>query len=281
MRRLILLAAPLVAGSLFLTGCGSDEVQDTPTPSARKSTGGGPNKVPKGSEQELDAPTTGILRGKVVIATAPPAEPEIAAMKTHNDHAVCLAAPEREKVEQTWLVDKNGGVSDVLIRLIAPAGKKFKAIEPAKKEAIVDQPFCAFVPHVQVVKPGQSLKVTNTSGAVHNTKMEVDPSTGEENQNLTIPPGDSRTVTLKPQKSPVALSCQIHSWMSGKVYVSDNPYVAVTKDDGSFEIANVPVGVELSVVGIHDDANVEGGKEGIKHTFKAGDNEITLKVTKK
>ena len=252
-------------------------------PRAREAAKAGSAK-PKGGKatlEDLDAPTTGTLRGKVIFDGTPPAETEIKAMATHNDHKVCEAGPEREKVEQTWLVDpKTKGVSDVYIKLVPPAGKKFKSMDPAQKEALVDQPFCAFVPHVQVVKPGQILKVTNSSGANHNTKIETDPSV-QEGKNLNIPPGKSELISLVPQKQPVSLSCQVHSWMSGKVYVADSPYVAVTKDDGSFEIPNVPVGVELTMVMMHDDAEVDGGKTGTKHTFKAGDNDLTLKISAK
>jgi plastocyanin len=279
MRHLLFLSLPLLAIAFFLTGCGSDEVQDVQTTSTRE---GKPKKTTKDTAvAELDAPTTGTLRGKVILEGPNPPEPEIKAMLTHNDHAVCLAGPEREKIEQTWLVDKKtNGVSDVYVKLVPPAGKKFKAIEPKEREVIVDQPFCAFVPHVQVVKPGQVLKVTNSSGANHNTKIDTDSSV-QEGQNLNIPPGQSKVISLQPQKQAANLSCQVHSWMSGKVYISDSPYVAVTKEDGSFEIPNVPVGVELAVVVAHDDAEVEGGKAGTKHTFKAGDNELTLKISAK
>jgi plastocyanin len=281
MRRLLFLSLPLFAGALLLTGCGKDEVEDVPTESRVVKAGPAKGKGSKAALEDLDAPTTGTLRGKVIFDGTPPAETEIKAMATHNDHAVCLAGPEREKVEQTWLVDpKTKGVSDVFIKLVPPAGKKFKSIEPTQKEVLVDQPFCAFVPHVQVIKPGQILKVTNSSGANHNTKIETDPSV-QEGKNLNIPPGKSELISLQPQKQPVSLSCQVHSWMSGKVYVADSPYVAVTKEDGSFEIPNVPVGVELVVVMMHDDAEVDGGKTGTKHTFKAGDNELTFKVSAK
>ena len=52
---------------------------------------------------------------------------EIKAMETHNDHAVCMAGAEREKIEQRWMVDpKTKGVANVFIKLVPPAGKKFK-----------------------------------------------------------------------------------------------------------------------------------------------------------
>jgi len=41
----------------------------------------------------------------------------------------------------------------------------------------------------------------------------------------------------------VTLSCEAgHPWMSAFVLVADHPYVAITKNDGEFVIANVPVG---------------------------------------
>ena len=37
----------------------------------------------------------------------------------------------------------------------------------------------------------------------------------------------------------------IHPWMVEKMLVRDSPYFDVSKQDGSFEIENVPAGVEL------------------------------------
>ena len=41
----------------------------------------------------------------------------------------------------------------------------------------------------------------------------------------------------------------------------------------------MPTGVELAIVGLHEGGEVEGGKAGRKVTFKAGDNDIELKIT--
>src|SRR5437868_1584128 len=95
MRRLLFLTLPLLATTLLLTGCGSDETPDVPVTSRGKvasvgTKGGGDTKK---KLEDLDAPTTGTLRGKVIFDGTLPPEAEIAAMKTHNDHAVCLAGP--------------------------------------------------------------------------------------------------------------------------------------------------------------------------------------------
>ena len=36
--------------------------------------------------------------------------------------------------------------------------------------------------------------------------------------------------------------CDVHPWMTGYVAVTDHPFFAVTGDDGSFTIPNVPAG---------------------------------------
>jgi carboxypeptidase family protein len=40
----------------------------------------------------------------------------------------------------------------------------------------------------------------------------------------------------------IPVKCNIHSWMHAWIGVVDNPYFAVSKDDGSFSIANLPPG---------------------------------------
>ena len=38
------------------------------------------------------------------------------------------------------------------------------------------------------------------------------------------------------------LKCDVHAFMTGGIFVAANPYYAVTGDDGSFEIKDVPAG---------------------------------------
>ena len=46
----------------------------------------------------------------------------------------------------------------------------------------------------------------------------------------------------------IGLSCNIHPWMKGRVVVTTNPYCAVSKDDGTFELKNLPAGeLELQI----------------------------------
>ena len=38
------------------------------------------------------------------------------------------------------------------------------------------------------------------------------------------------------------MKCDVHEWMHAWIYVSSHPYAAVTKEDGTFEITDVPPG---------------------------------------
>ena len=40
----------------------------------------------------------------------------------------------------------------------------------------------------------------------------------------------------------IRFKCDVHPWMTAYLLVTDNPYYAISGDDGSFTIANVPPG---------------------------------------
>jgi plastocyanin len=268
--------------ALMLAGCsGGEEKKPEAKPAAEKK-----EKAKKGGKlEELAAATDGVLKGRIVIDGESPKIELITAMAKHNDaEKSCLApdATETEKIVQTWILapDKKG-VANVVIKLLPPAGKKFKDIAPASKEVVMDQPHCAFVPHVVALVPGQTLLMKNSAKVAHNTKTSVDPTSGNENKSQTIPPDGFVTFDFNPQKNPISIACDFHPWMTGLVFVNDSPYVAVTDKDGNFEIKNVPTGVELTVVGFHENGEVEGAKDGQKKTFVAGANTLDLKVKAK
>ena len=75
-------------------------------------------------------------------------------MKTHNPAitpSASLAPSAREgRSDLARRPEGTKGVSDVLVKLVPPAGKEVQVDRAYPKEAVIDQPHCAFVPHVQV-----------------------------------------------------------------------------------------------------------------------------------
>ncbi|MEZ6107850.1 MAG: hypothetical protein R3B96_17480 [Pirellulaceae bacterium] len=48
--------------------------------------------------------------------------------------------------------------------------------------------------------------------------------------------------TREPENTPVLVVCSAHPWMTGRVLVRDEPYVAISGETGEFEIKNSPEG---------------------------------------
>ena len=208
------------------------------------------------------------LAGKFVLdGTAPPNPP----LNVTKDVAVC--APGGVQVfDQIVVVGPGNGIKNVLLYISSkiptdnPAWIHESYAAQRDAEVIFDQRNCVFLSRVGTMWSTQKLKILNSDPVGHNTNLAY--KRGAKAQNTLIPehafayyePG-----AASPQPFPV--SCSIHPWMKANMMVCDHPYSAVTGDDGSFEIANVPAGVELEFrvwqekSGFLQDVSVDGNNE--------------------
>jgi hypothetical protein len=281
---------PALAAALIIsfTGCGGGTKPDDDDDKVEK----GPRNSVKGSTSlsAVDASYSGTLTGKVTLDGAKPDFTKVndelkAAMKTKEAHCVAASASPQEMEQQAWRIDANGGVENVFVWIVPPTGKFFKVDMNNKTwpdRVELTQPHCAFIKHCVVLFPkyydektkknvpsGQEFVVTNTSPIGHNTKIE-----GLDN--LILPAGKVLAVSaddLKPSLVPIAIGCNIHTWMKAWAGVFAHPYATVTKADGTYEIKNVPVGVDVRIIAWHEEAgflNSGGGKgEEIKFEEKS------------
>jgi hypothetical protein len=288
-----LLVIPAVAFMLAtVPGCPNKEGKTSPV---AKTGGAGSDTVAadkKGGKAEafLVKATDGTIKGRVVYDGTPPVMPDIKAMAASGDKAQCHAGdadhPYRHK-EQTWIVGKDHGVANTLVFLEAPGGKFF-AMDEAEakkfdhKDAVIDQPYCVFEPHVvaafaayrdkdnKLHETGAKLLVKNSGQISHNTKSDGDGKRDAFNK----PANPDSTDTIKLEYSPkriLDIACDKHNWMSAKLVTLDHPFFAVTDKDGNFEIKNVPTGVDLTLKTWHEDAadvkenvNVKSGETATK-----------------
>lgn len=107
----------------------------------------------------------------------------------------------------------------------------------ASEVALVNQRGLQFVPRVQAIALGQTIRFTNEDNETHNVHVV---STGDS-FNVTMPSGQPRDFTpTKP--GVVRLVCDIHSHMRGYVVVSASPWVSVCSAKGRFRLDDVPAG---------------------------------------
>lgn len=177
--------------------------------------------------------------------------PQRVVLTIDKEREVCAPGGKQVLGEQFVVDPATGGIRDVVIYL---SDKKFIAGDPkwehsdyaaaASDTLDFDQKNCVFLTHMQVIRTSQRLRILNSDPIGHNTNIAATPKANPFNQ--TIP--SAGQVMYDPggeTAEPFGVSCSIHPWMSANMLVRSNPCFAVTKADGSFEIPNVPAGVEL------------------------------------
>jgi hypothetical protein len=240
-------------------------------------------------KQELASTGWGSLSGKVTLDGKIPDIVDLTpAMMKHNDKACCLdpKAKDVEKKDTTWLVDpKTKGVANVVVWIKAPAGTYFpipKNLKAPQQQVVIDQPHCAFLPRMSAYQPsyfdgmkeiptGQKLIIKNSSTVPHNVRAIG----GIDNPgfNKTVIAGAQINAEFVPQVMPIMINCDLHTWMSARVFAFDHPYYAITKEDGSYSIPQVPAGAEVFLMVFHETGWVLPElKKGRAITLKAGEN---------
>ncbi len=196
-------------------------------------------KKADGGRPELPAGTGGFA-GVVKFDGPAPAPKDIFAVgQATKDPAVCAATVAIP--DQSLIVNQdNNGVKNVFVYMQkAPKGYKGKAPADA---LVFDQQNCVFFPHALIVQTGREVLVKNGDPIVHNTHTTP---TRNSVFNSAIAPNDRKGVALtyrSPERLPVKVICDFHSWMSAYHSVLDHPCVAVTDEDGNFAVAGLPPG---------------------------------------
>ena len=290
----LLVAIPALALVLaLLTGC--------PGPGKTTTTGGGTSPTTTAADGGKKVETVsakaydGVVKGKVTYDGTPPKMGPISAMDEHAEKATCHKGPD---VDQTWLVDGNkdgGGVANVIVYLEPTGGKAFaveKKLADGYKDAWIDQPHCVYEPQTVALfarfydkegkanDTGLKFVAKNSSSLSHNTKVSGNGKKGgnPEAQDKNIKAdGGSESFELVYQKELLGIGCTKHTWMTASLKTFDHPFFAVTGKDGTYEIKNAPVDLEVVVKTWHKDA---ADVTTDKQTFKSGNNEVNLKVKK-
>jgi plastocyanin len=118
-----------------------------------------------------------------------------------------------------------------------PAGKTY----PVPKTAVtIDQNGCQYKPHVMGVMAGQTYKILNSDGILHNihTLPKVNAA---YNKGMPATYKEAETTFAKPE--PVfPVKCDVHPWMQAYVAVFPHPFFSVTGTDGKFTISGLDPG---------------------------------------
>jgi Carboxypeptidase regulatory-like domain len=186
-----------------------------------------------------DAASAGSISGVVNFKGAVPKQ----AMLDMTGDPMC---PQTPQPSETVVVNK-GKLANVFVYVKegASAGPFPVPSEPV----VLDQKNCRYNPHVMGIMAKQPFKITNTDQADHNIH---DMPSHNPAWNETQMPTDKPIVKSFPNpEMNVVLQCNQHPWMRAYVNVMSNPFYAVSGQDGSFEIKNLPPG-EYTLAAVHE-----------------------------
>ena len=188
----------------------------------------------------VDPATAGSISG--VVSFKGPA-PKLPLLDMTQDPA-CPTDPQASDA----IVVKNGRLANVFIYIKNGNGIEWPR-EAAATPVLLDQKGCRYVPHVLGLVAGQPLKILNSDNALHN--IHPMPKANTESNDSQMPRGQPIIKSFPRPELMIPVQCNQHPWMKMYINVMEHPFFAVTGDDGTFQIKNLPPG-EYTVVAIHE-----------------------------
>ncbi len=185
--------------------------------------------TPPSHYKEIEVTNGGTISGLVIFhGPTPPANSIIVT----KDIEVCGATHPNASEP-----GRGAGIGNVLVYLdTITSGKPFTN---TPSSARLDEFHCAFNPHLQVVRSGTLLSISNSDKVEHHFHLLL---------NGTSVLNDEEAVGAAPHELTLSTTglytgtCNLHPWMRGFVMVTTHPYYALTDSNGRYTLANIPPG---------------------------------------
>src|SRR5262245_44869051 len=154
--------------------------------------------------------------------------------KIGKDPQGCCTA---DRESQKLIVNGTGGLKNAVV--IVEAVKRGKAMPAAAQNVEIDQKKCEYSPHVQVMAVNSEIVLRNSDPILHNIQFFQ----GQDSLFNIAQPVQGQVSKQKLEKvGTLYVECAVHGWMQGNVVVVDNPYFALTDENGKFSITDLPPG---------------------------------------
>lgn len=149
---------------------------------------------------------------------------------------VCMKNHPGDAFSEGIVVNGNGTLKNVFVYVKGVTGT-FPA--PAVPVTI-DQHGCAYAPHVFGIQTGQTLKILNNDGTLHNVHWL---SKANPSQNIAMPKFvKEKTAKFDKEEVMVKFQCEVHNWMNAWMGVLPHPFFSVSGAEGTFSIKGLPAG---------------------------------------
>ena len=172
-------------------------------------------------------PTGATLTGKVIFRGTVPL-PEVATVT--RDPEICGAT----RILQPLLVQPGThGVQHAVVSLV---GEHRPPLSDPPEATEITNDHCAFSPHVNTLRVGHLLEVSNRDPLLHNTHITLKAHTFF---NVAMVAGGKPIKKKVKQPGLYHVLCDVHRFMQGYVVAFDHPYYTVTQANGDFRLVGL------------------------------------------
>jgi hypothetical protein len=182
---------------------------------------------------QVDAATAGQVVGLVSFDGEAPAPQPI----DMRGEATCAEKHDGQPVDRPVVVGDDRGLKNVYVyvREGLPEG----AWPTPDQEVELDQDGCIYQPRVLGLQTGQTLRIRNSDGLLHNVNARP---TNQRGFNISQPTNMTTDRSFAQPEVMIPVRCDVHGWMAAYIGVQDHPYFVVTPENGEYRIENLPPG---------------------------------------
>ena len=263
-RSIITTATIALAAAALAVGCGNKGGSAGGASSTKPTSK--PAAKPSAAKSAAKPATAAAAFGKGVItgsvALTGEKAPEMKVPAKRKDHEVC----KDEEIVYNAVLVKDGKLKDVFVGI---ASGQLKGEYEAKGSVTVDQKGCMYSPRMSGLMVEQELQITNSDATMHNVNAKQG---ADLKFNFAQPKGAPAQKKSFDEAGTYRFQCDVHPWMRAFAIVSDNPFYAVSGEDGSFKIEKVPDG-KYKVMAWHS----QYGKKEQEVEVKGGEVKVEFK----
>lgn len=179
-------------------------------------------------------PSGGSVTGHIFLEGTPP--PEILINMDPSSRALQTNTP----TTRFFVVSTNGGLGDVVVFLAGRSLPRSSANE--LPPLVIDHRRCFKLPYISAAVVGQPIILTNSDPLMHACHVVPGPQSRNRGRNVALNPRQSRRISFWSPEEFIRLKCDVHPWEFAYVSVFPNRFFAVTDEQGSFTIKDVPAG---------------------------------------
>lgn len=225
----------LLAGVMLASGCGGAERGgEAPSRGSTPEPARPAAAVPDAARPVAGAKGSAVVRGTVKYAGP---VPDLKPLSMSADPG-CAAKHTEPVVSETLVLGSGGTMANVLVRV--KTGLPQHQWPAPAAPVVMDQQGCRYRPHMVGVMVGQTFRVLNSDGLLHNVHA-LPKKNAQFNMAMPGIVKESERTFTQPE-DPFTIKCDVHPWMQSFVAVLDHPFFAVTAADGTFAILELPAG---------------------------------------